>query len=102
MKPIVKKAVAALAIKEGIERINEMRKPKKPSLWARLGKFGLIAGAAGGAFYAYKSGLVDSLLGRSKDRSYDSYQGYEGSMSVERPLIDEQGTTDHPVGAPTV
>ncbi|HWC13747.1 MAG TPA: hypothetical protein VG929_04040 [Actinomycetota bacterium] len=103
MNPIVKKAVAVLAIKEGIERINEMRKPKKPSFAARFGKLGLIVGAAGGAFYAYKSGLFDSLLGRSKDRSYDTYQGYEGSMSVERPLVDEQGTTDHdPVGTPTV
>lgn len=103
MNPILKKAIAALAIKEGIERINEMRQPQKPSVLARLGKLGLIAGAAGGAFYAYKSGLLDSLLGRSKDRGYDTYQGYEGSMSVERPLVDEQGTTDHdPVGTPTV
>lgn len=103
MKPIVKKAIAALAIKEGIERINEARKPKKPSFAARLGKFSLFAGAAGGAFYAYKSGLFDSLLGKAKKDRYDSYQGYEGSLSVERPLVDEQGTADHdPVGAPTV
>lgn len=100
MNPIVKKAVAALAIKEGIERIAEARRPKKPSFLARLAKFGLLAGGAAGLFYAYRSGLFRSLTGRRGPSSYDSY---EGAMTVQRPEDTQasEQASEEPVGAPT-
>lgn len=55
MKPIVKKAVAAIAIKEGIEKLQEMRKPKKPSVLQRLTPFAIVAAIAGLGFFVYKN-----------------------------------------------
>lgn len=93
MSPIVKKAIAALAIKEGIERIQEARRPQKPSLLSRLFKLSLIGGAGYGVYYAYKSGLFDSLRGGG------DYDRYDGQVSVQRPLDTPSEATD-PVGAP--
>ena len=58
MSPLVKKALAGLALKEVYERVQEARQPQKPSFFARLFKLTLIGGAVGGAVYAYKSGLL--------------------------------------------
>jgi len=55
MKPIVKKVAAAIAIKEGVEKLQEMRKPKKPSFLQRLTPFALIAAIAGLGFFVYKN-----------------------------------------------
>ena len=57
MKPIIKKAAAAIAIKEGVEKLQEMRKPKKPSLLQRLTPFAIIAAVAGLGFFVYKNKL---------------------------------------------
>ena len=97
MNPIVKKALAAVAIKEGIERIQEARRPKKPSFLARLLKLGIIGGAAYGLFYAYKGGHLQGLVSKARGSSYDSY---DGSVTVSRPL--ETSANNEPVDAPTV
>ena len=97
MNPIVKKALAAVAIKEGIERIQEARRPSKPSLLARLFKLSLIGGAAYGLFYAYKGGHLQGLMGKARGSSYDSY---DSSVTVSRPI--ESSETNEPVDAPTV
>lgn len=55
MKPIVKKIAAAVAIKEGIEKVQEMRKPKKPSFLARLMPFAVVAAVVGLGLFTYKS-----------------------------------------------
>lgn len=55
MKPIVKKAAAAFAIKEGIEKLQEMRQPKKPSLMQRLMPMGIVAAVAGLGLFVYKN-----------------------------------------------
>ena len=81
MKPIVKKALAAVAAKELYERIQESRQPKRPSAFARLAKLTVFAGLAAGAYYGYKAGLFNGLLGRDEDR-------YEGSMSYQGPRED--------------
>ena len=96
MRPIVKKAVAALAIKEGLERIAEARRPKKPSLGARLLKLTVIGGLAYGAFYAYKSGLLRSVIGSGGSRA--PYEGYDSSVTVQRPV--ESSEAADPIGAP--
>ena len=70
MKPIVKKVAAALAIKEGIERVQEMRKPKKPSFFQRLLPFAIVAAIAGLGLFVYKN-----KFSGSGDAGY----GYNGS-----------------------
>jgi hypothetical protein len=92
MSPIVKKALAAVALKEVYERVQEARKPQPPSFFARLFKLTLIGALLGGAAYAYKNGLFKSVLGKGGQDSYD------GSVTVQRPL--ETPTNNEPVGAP--
>ena len=99
MRPIVKKALAAVAAKEIYERIQEARQPQKPSAFARLAKLTLVAGLAAGAYYGYRAGLFDGLLGRSEDP-------YEGSLSYQGPREDLGGQTTfgeqtEPVPSPT-
>ena len=98
MRPIVKKALAAVAAKEIYERIQESRRPR-PSRLAKVAKFGLLAGLAAGAYYGYRSGLFNGLLGRDEDR-------YEGSMSYQGPREDlgsqtSFGEQTEPVPSPT-
>jgi hypothetical protein len=57
---IVKKVIAAIAIKEAIEQIQERRKPKKPSLFQRVMPVGIVAAAAGLGFWVYKNKLQGS------------------------------------------
>lgn len=95
MSPIVKKALAAIALKEVYERVQEARAPQKPSFFARLFKLTLIGGLLGGAAYAYKNGLFQSFLGKG---GQDAYASYDGSVTVQRPL--ETPTNNEPVGAP--
>lgn len=112
MSPLVKKAVTALAIKEGIERIAEARRPKKrKSVLVRIAKLAAVGGAVYGAFKAYKSGLLAPITDKISGGS--SYEGYEGSVTVSRPAGSEQGGSSHqaegssnvddtqPVGSPT-
>jgi hypothetical protein len=97
MSPIVKKVLAAVAIKEGIERIQAARQPQKPSLLARLFKLTLIGGAAYGLLYAYKSGHLQGLVATARG---DSEDAYDGSVTVSRPL--EASSNNEPVDAPSV
>jgi hypothetical protein len=94
MKPIVKKALAAVAAKEIYERIQEAREPRRPSFFVRLFKVGLVAAVLGGAYYAYKNGL----FGGQKDR-YGT-DTYDGSLSYQGPRED-LGEQTEPVGRPT-
>ena len=76
MKPILKKAAAALAVKEGIERLQDLRKPKKPSVGQRLKPFSLVAIVAGLGF----------LLVKSRAAKGNSESNYSGSPSnTSRP-----------------
>ncbi len=65
MNPIIKKAVAALAVKEAIERVQEMRAPKKPSLGERLKPVFVLASLGGVAAYLVRSGRLNDLMGRA-------------------------------------
>lgn len=93
MNPMLKKLLAAVAVKEGIERVQEWRKPQKPSIWARLGKTAVIVGGGAGAYYAYKNGLfkgvMDQLKGKpgSDEYSYSATRdvNISGSESLETP-----------------
>ena len=97
MSPLVKKALAGLALKEVYERVQEARQPQKPSFLARLFKLTLIGGAISAAVYAYKSGLLQSFTGKG---GHGSYNSYDSSVTVSRPL--DTPSNSEPVGAPNV
>ena len=62
MNPLVKKVVAAVAVKEAIEKVQEMRRPK-PSLWSRISPLAFLAAIGGALFYLGKSGKLGALAG---------------------------------------
>lgn len=102
MNPTVKKLLAAVAIKEGIERFQELRNPKKPSLIARLGKLALIAGVGGGLYHAYKTGRIHALMG--KQRPSDDYSSsWDAGSSQVRTSVPSDSTapSEQPVGTPS-
>lgn len=101
MNPTVKKLLAAVAIKEGIERLQEMRHPQKPSLLARLGKLALITGIGGGLYYAYKSGRLHALLGKQAPGDYSSAWDSGGSQVRTSVPSTSEAPAEEPVGSPT-
>lgn len=104
MNPLVKRLVTALALKEAWDRIQEMRQPKKPSVWARLGKFTLLAGAGGSLLYLFKSGKIPGLKGSSSGStstwSYDEDR-LAGEGSLGRSGAATTATTPAEPGATT-
>jgi uncharacterized protein GlcG (DUF336 family) len=74
---LVKKALGALAIKEGIERIQDMRRPK-PSLLSRLLKPLLLVSVAGGIVYLQKTGKLGPLVQQAKGLAGAPGNSYTG------------------------
>ncbi|MDQ3953736.1 MAG: hypothetical protein M3279_12370 [Actinomycetota bacterium] len=68
MNPLVKKVVAAVAIKEAIEKVQEMRRPK-PSLWSRLAPLAFVAAIGGAIFYLNKSGKLGPVVDQVKGKA---------------------------------
>lgn len=99
MNPLLKKVLAAVAIKEGIEKVQEWRKPK-PSRAARLGKFVLLTGAGAGLLYAYKSGRIHALLGKTQDEG-TSWDQDAGQVRTSVPGESSTPASTEPVGAST-
>ena len=67
MSPLLKKVVAAVAVKEAIEKVQEMRRPK-PSLWSRISPLALVAALGGALFYLNKTGKLGPVVGGVKDK----------------------------------
>jgi hypothetical protein len=67
VNPLVKKAIAAVAITKGIEKIRHMRKPKR-SVGSRVSPVLAIAGLGAGAFYLNKTGKLKPLIEKAKNR----------------------------------
>jgi hypothetical protein len=65
VNPLVKKAIAALAITKGIEKIQEMRKPKR-SRASRLSPMLALVGLGAGVFYLNKTGKLQPLIAKAK------------------------------------
>jgi hypothetical protein len=95
MNPLLKKLVAAVAIKEGIEKIQEMRRPK-PSLWSRIPPLAIVAALGGALFYLNKNGKLGPVVNQVKDKvgggsngggsgSWDSHGTSTGSTSATSP-----------------
>ncbi|MEA2453290.1 MAG: hypothetical protein QOG04_2000 [Actinomycetota bacterium] len=71
-KPIAKKVMAAVAVKEIVDRIQEARAPRKSFLRRHWGKLALLA-VAGGGYVAWQ---------RSQQAAADSLSGF-GQSSVQ-------------------
>ena len=80
MNPMLKKVIAAVAIKEGIEKVQEMRRPK-PSLASRLSPLLWIAALGGALFYLNKTGKLSPMVEQVKERVGGS--GSNGSQPWE-------------------
>ena len=100
MNPTLKKALTAVAAKQVIEKINERRRPQKPSFFARFGKLLLIGGGVGAAYVAYKSGRVQPLLDKIKGNAPGTGSSTASSNgSGEGDEITFRSEND-PAGAP--
>lgn len=84
MNPILKKALAALAITKGIEKIQEMRKPKR-SVSSRLFPLVAIVGLGAGAFYLNKIGKLQPMVAKAKDMASNNSNGAVLDDSLRQP-----------------
>lgn len=102
MSPLVKKAAAALAIKEIVDRVQEARRPKQSFVGRNKGK-ALWAALLGGGAYLYKKGKLDSVIdqakglaGGGKSSSYDS-TSYSSGPSLETDGPVDPANVDRPL-----
>lgn len=65
MNSILKKAIAAVAVTKGIEKIQDMRRPKR-SFASRISPALALAGLGAGVFYLSKTGKLQPLVARAK------------------------------------
>ena len=79
MNPLLKKVVAAVAVKEAIEKVQEMRRPK-PSLWTRISPLAFVAAIGGALFYLNKTGKLAPVVDQVKGK-VGSSSGSNGSTS---------------------
>lgn len=84
MSPIVKKAAAALALKEVFDRVQEARRPKQSFAARNKGK-ALWGGVLAGAAYLYKNGKLDGLVAQAK--------GLAGKQGSSEPAAYPSGPT---------
>jgi len=95
MSPLLKKVAGALAVKEIVDRVQEARRPKRSKL-SRAVPFSLPVALAAGAFYLYKSGRLDGLLGKA------STSEIEPAAYPTGPAMGEvEGTITLPESQPT-
>ena len=101
MNPLLKKVLAAVAIKEGIEKIQEMRNPR-PSFMARITRPLMMLGAGGGAFWLYKTGKLTPLVEQAKSLTgKGSSEGNESTQSFTAPGGTNGATTSGAVSSST-
>jgi hypothetical protein len=80
MNPMLKKVIAAVAVKEAIEKVQERRRPK-PSLWSRISPLAIVAAIGGALFYLNKSGKLSPVVGQVKDKVGGGASASNGSSS---------------------
>ncbi|MDP9069671.1 MAG: hypothetical protein M3N53_15210 [Actinomycetota bacterium] len=100
MSPIVKKAAAALAIKEIFDRVQEARAPKKSFVARNKGK-ALWAGVLGGLGFLYKSGKLSPIVNQAKglvggSSSSDQTTNNEPAAYPTGPAVETQGPSSDP------
>ncbi len=87
-QPLVRKAVAALAAKEVIERVQEARRPRRSFLRRHAGKITLLA-LAGAGVYVWQ-----------QQRSAQGLQSQWGGTPAHEPAIEPGERLDAPLRAP--
>ncbi|HET7482070.1 MAG TPA: hypothetical protein VFK89_04345 [Actinomycetota bacterium] len=70
MNPTVKKILTGLAVTKGIEKIQEMRAPRKSFLRRNFGKLLFVGAAGGAAAYMYRTGKLTELMGGKPQDDY--------------------------------
>jgi len=95
MNPMLKKIVAAVAVKEAIEKVQEMRKPK-PSLWSRMSPLAFVAAIGGALFYLGKSGklgpVVEGVKGKTGSGSNSNgTSSWDGGSASTAPSPSTTG-----------
>lgn len=98
MNPLIKKVIAAVAVKEAIEKVQEMRRPK-PSVWSRISPLAIVAAIGGALFYLNKSGKLSPMVGGMKDKA-GSGSASNGSGSWDGGSTNSAPSTTAP--SPTV
>jgi hypothetical protein len=88
MSSLVKKAIAALAITKGIEKIQDMRKPKR-SLGSRVSPMLALAALGAGVFYLNKTGKLQPLIAKAKTMG-----GNNGDDPVLEDSLRQPATED--------
>jgi len=84
VNPLVKKAVAAVAITKGIEKIQDMRKPKR-SFVSRVRPLLALAGLGAGVFYLNKTGKLQPLIEKAKSMGGGNGNGAVLEDSLRQP-----------------
>jgi hypothetical protein len=75
VKPIVKRAIAAVAVKKAWDRYQQGRRPPKPSLWARVGIPAVVLATGGALAVLGKTGRLQPVVDqvrRGKPRPSES------------------------------
>ena len=95
---LVKRAVAALAVKELIERVQEARAPKKSFIRRNFGKLALL-GLAGAGFYVFQQQRAGQISLPGASQSTGGYNptrepSIEPDERVDSPLLAPGATTD--------
>lgn len=90
----MKRIAAALAVKEGIERIQEARRPKK-SRARGFAKLLTVVGIGGAIAYLYRSGKLEPMLDQAKGAigGGDSGGGEMGPAGWSAPAASAGTTT---------
>lgn len=86
MNSIVKKAIAAVAVTKGIQKIQDMREPKR-SVASRISPALALAGLGAGVFYLSKTGRLQPLIARAK-----AMAGGNGDDAVLEDSLREPAT----------
>lgn len=100
MNPMLKKVVAAVAIKEAIEKVQEMRRPKR-SVWSRISPLALVAAVGGALFYLNKTGRLSPVVGQAKEK-LGGDGSTNGSSSWNGANSAPAGSSSSTAPAPTV
>lgn len=79
MSPIVKKVLAAVAVKKVVEAVQERRKPKR-SVFSKASPLLVLGVAGGGLYYLYRHASLRG--GKPADTAAQSYRSSEPPAPV--------------------
>lgn len=78
MNPVLKRALAAVAVKQAYDKVQEMRQPRKPSLLSRATPLAVVGALGGALFYLSKSGklgpMMEQIRGKSESTGESDWQ----------------------------